>query len=71
MSQVKNLSAEGGGGGAAARGPNTEDRKSFAKAKADGVDKVCLWHILLMNINISFSWCAGSSDFWAQRHCLQ
>ena len=42
MNQVKNLSSgEGGGGsGAATRGPNTEDRKSFAQAKADGVDKV-------------------------------
>jgi replication factor A1 len=36
----KNLSSgEGGGGGARSRGPNTEDRKTFGQAKADGVDK--------------------------------
>ena len=42
MQGVKNLSANTGGAGAgqAQRGPNTENRKSFAKAKSDGIDKV-------------------------------
>jgi len=40
QSQLKNLSSGDGGSGGGARGPNTENRKNFAKAKSDGVDKV-------------------------------
>jgi replication factor A1 len=37
--ETKNMSAGGGAGGGGARGPNTENRKTFEFAKAEGVPK--------------------------------